>query len=73
MTTGDIVIKKTGGNKMLVVSNKKGLVFCIWATDSCYSEYFNEDDLILAEEYDQLIRQLSRHDRIDDLFNNASE
>ena len=73
MISGDLVIKKTGGNKMLVVDNKDGIVHCIWATDSCYSEYFKEEDLIPAQEFDQIIRQLSRHDRIDELFNNISK
>ena len=73
MTTGDLVIKKTGGNKMLVVDNKEGMVHCIWATDSCYSEFFKEGDLVLVEEFDQMIKQLSRHDRIDELFNSNSK
>ncbi len=73
MISGDLVIKKTGGNKMLVVDNKDGIVHCIWATDFCYSEFFREEELILATEFDQIIMQLNRHDRIDELFNKVSE
>jgi uncharacterized protein YodC (DUF2158 family) len=71
--SGDIVIKKTGGNKMFVIDNRDGLVHCTWCTELCYTKKFSEDELVLVTEYDSIIKQLSRQDRIDELFKDTSE
>ncbi len=67
---GDIVIKKTGGNKMLAYENKGGTVSCCWCVgdESCFNKDFREEDLVLTEDFEKIMKVEERQDRIESLF-----
>jgi uncharacterized protein YodC (DUF2158 family) len=69
---GDIVIKKTGGNKMLAYENKSGIVSCCWCVgeESCFNEFFREEDLVLIDDFEKIMKMEERQDRIESLFKN---
>lgn len=51
--SGDVVIKRTGGNKMTISTIlDDGLYKCIWFVDSGLNQgIFNKNDIILLSEY----------------------
>jgi len=49
---GDIVIKKTGGNKMTISEIIDGEYVCIWFVESRLMESrFKEDDILTIDQY----------------------
>lgn len=65
---GDQVIKKTGGNKMSIVEIKNDLITCIWATESTHLNTFYTKDLMTIEEYEGLMNQYHRDDKINKII-----
>ena len=65
---GDLVIKKTGGNKMKVISIVNGIAECVWFTESFNQNYFNIRDLVPISQYGTLFKQYHREDLIDKLL-----
>ena len=48
---GDHVIKQTGGNKMTIIEYTNNGVYCGWASDKYYEDFFQEKDLINVSDY----------------------
>lgn len=67
--TGDVVIKKTGGNKMVVREQTDDKVKCVWfvGSDFCNGE-FNEEDLVILEQYHRILIMERRSDLIGKLI-----
>lgn len=64
---GDIVIKKTGGNKMTIdsVDQSSNIYYCIWFDDKkLYQDSFNEQDITTIENYRKLLKIEERADKI---------
>lgn len=64
---GDIVIKKTGGNKMTIdsVDQSSNIYYCIWFDDKkLYHDSFNEQDITTIENYRKLLKIEERADKI---------
>ena len=66
---GDIVIKTTGGNKMMVCDcSSQGIYKCFWFVESGSNEsIFNEDDIVTLDEYKRYLKVEERHDKITQL------
>lgn len=62
---GDIVIGKNGGNKMTIFEIYSNRYSCIWCNDKTYQSFFNEDQLILADEF---LKIEERNYKIDKIF-----
>ena len=63
--TGDIVIKKTGGNKMTISDKLSDKYECIWFNDfRLYTELFYENDIVSLEEFNILLKIEERDDKI---------
>lgn len=62
---GDLVIKKDGGNKMVVFEVKEDkFISCIWATDGIHNQSFNSDDLMPLSDWRTMMNQFEREDKI---------
>lgn len=67
---GDVVIKKTGGDKMIVYSTINKNYECIWASDKMYKDIFSEDEIVSLEEYkNKYIKIEAREDKINRVLN----
>ena len=67
---GDVVIKTTGGNKMIVYSSINENYECIWASDKIYKDVFSEDEIVSLEEYkNKYIKIEAREDKINQILN----
>jgi uncharacterized protein YodC (DUF2158 family) len=71
--SGDIVIKKTGGNKMTVVqeykNNSEYHYKCYWFVESkLHEEVFKEDEIVYLTEYKSLIKIEEREDKINQIL-----
>jgi uncharacterized protein YodC (DUF2158 family) len=66
---GDVVIKTTGGNKMIVYSPINENYECIWASDKMYKETFSENEIVSLDEYkDKYIKIEAREDKINQIL-----
>jgi uncharacterized protein YodC (DUF2158 family) len=70
---GDVVIKKTGGNKMTVINQyeNESLYYykCYWFVESELNEIvFKESDLITLEEYNLVLKSEERNDKLNKLL-----
>ena len=68
---GQIVIKKTGGNKMTINSyeseNKYG---CLWFDDKkLYQDIFNENEITTIDSYRKTLKIEEREDKISTILN----
>lgn len=71
--SGDIVIKKTGGNKMTVVQeyddNSRYYYKCYWFIESkLYEEVFKEDDIVTLNDYKRFLKIEEREDKINQIL-----
>jgi uncharacterized protein YodC (DUF2158 family) len=71
--SGDIVIKKTGGNKMTVVQeyddNGRYHYKCYWFIESkLYEEVFKEDDIVTLNDYKRFLKIEEREDKINQIL-----
>jgi uncharacterized protein YodC (DUF2158 family) len=67
---GDVVIKTTGGNKMIVYSPINDSYECIWVSDKMYKDIFSENEIVSLEEYkDKYIKTEAREDKINQILN----
>ena len=69
INVGDLVIKKTGGNKMKVVSIAGDKVECVWVSESFNQDFFDLKELLPYTEYDSLFRDEKRNDKISLILN----
>jgi uncharacterized protein YodC (DUF2158 family) len=71
---GDVVIKKTGGNKMTVTDHYeyefgKDHYKCYWFVESKLNEFiFEESDLLTLEEYKLVLKSEERSDKLNKLL-----
>jgi uncharacterized protein YodC (DUF2158 family) len=65
---GDSVIRKTGGNKMKVISIKNGIVECDWFTDCFNQGNFNIRELVPISQYDSIFKDYHRQEIIDKIL-----
>lgn len=65
---GDVVIKKKGGNKMIVYEITDSIT-CIWATDEVHFDKFDENDLMHLKDFESLMKQMDRDDKIQQIIN----
>lgn len=61
---GDLVIRKTGGNKMRVVSIIGKSAECAWITESFNQGVFDVNDLLPLSEYKSLFKDEKRNEKI---------
>lgn len=68
--TGDVVIKKTGGNKMTVFDKiSDGVYKCIWFVENSYNEsIFSEDEIVTLLEWKSILKKEEREDKINQLL-----
>lgn len=67
---GELVIKNTGGNKMIIVDYIDNYtVNCVWATENIHSGSFDEKDLLYINEYQSVITSEKRDDLINKIIN----
>jgi len=68
--TGDVVIKKTGGNKMTVFDKiSDGVYKCIWFVEnSCNESIFSEDEIVTLLEWKSILKKEEREDKINQLL-----
>jgi uncharacterized protein YodC (DUF2158 family) len=71
--SGDIVIKKTGGNKMTVVQeykdNSEYHYKCYWFVESkLYEEVFKEEEIVYLIEYKRFLKIEEREDKINQIL-----
>jgi uncharacterized protein YodC (DUF2158 family) len=66
---GDIVIKKTGGNKMRVTSVFGQVAECVWFTEKFNQDNFLISDLILMKNYPTLFLDEKRDEKIQKILN----
>ena len=76
---GDIVIKKTGGNKMTIQNCLPGntiyvlLYRCYWFIESSLNqELFSENDIVSIEEYKIYLKIEEREDKINKILSNET-
>jgi uncharacterized protein YodC (DUF2158 family) len=66
---GDVVIKKTGGNKMTIQSVTNGLYHCFWFIGSILKEQtFSEGDIVTLDDYKRYLKIEEREDKINQIF-----
>ena len=66
---GDIVIKKTGGNKMTISNILSDKYECVWFDDTkLYTELFDEGNIVSLEEFKILLKKEERDDKIKKLL-----
>lgn len=75
--SGDVVIKKSGGNKMTITQEYKNvdsyLYKCYWFVGSDLNEeVFREDEIITLEEYKRYLKIEERDDKINQLFKDGT-
>jgi len=68
ISVGDLVIKKTGGNKMKVISIANGVVECVWLTECFNHNYFNINDLVPISEYETIFKDYHRQEKINNIL-----
>jgi len=71
--SGDIVIKKTGGNKMTVVQEYKDNAEyhykCYWFIESkLHEEIFKEEEIVDLIEYKRFLKIEEREDKINQIL-----
>ncbi len=71
---GDIVIKKTGGDKMSIIEQMDDSSYkCIWCDDKLVREYvFNEEDIASLDDYKNILKIEEREDKINEIFKNSN-
>lgn len=74
---GDVVIKKEGGNKMIVFNidefdtyTSESFVTCIWATEITRTEIFLSDQLMHFKDYQAELMKQSRADQLKKILEN---
>lgn len=69
--TGEIVIKKTGGNKMTIFDRIGDIYKCIWFVESKLNESeFHEDEIVTLHDYKKLLKTEERDDKINQILDN---
>lgn len=73
--SGDIIIKKTGGNKMTIIfgynheEKNKYIYRCYWFVENSLNEYdFDESDIVTIDEYQKILKTEERDDKINQLL-----
>jgi uncharacterized protein YodC (DUF2158 family) len=71
--SGDIVIKKTGGNKMTISQiylNESIYHYkCYWFVENkLFEELFQEDQLVTLDEYKSILKVEERDDKINQIL-----
>jgi uncharacterized protein YodC (DUF2158 family) len=71
--SGDIVIKKTGGNKMTIsqiyLNESIAHYKCYWFVEnSLFEELFQEDQLVTLDEYKSILKVEERDDKINQIL-----
>lgn len=61
---GDIVIRKSGGNKMRIMEISDSYILCGWICELYIENKFNPNDLTLYESYVKSGERLSTIDEI---------
>lgn len=71
---GDIVIKKTGGDKMSIINQLDNSNYkCIWCDDKLVREQiFNEEDITFLNDYKNFLKIEEREDKINKIFKNSN-
>lgn len=69
--TGDLVIKTTGGNKMVIYDIIPGNQYkCFWFIGSDAREsVFSEDDIVTLDDYKKYLKIEERDDKINQVLN----
>ena len=67
---GDVVMKKTGGNKMTIVNNTDNYHYkCYWFIESkFYENIFKEEDIVTLDEYKRLLIIEEREDKLNKIL-----
>lgn len=71
--TGEVVIKKTGGNKMVISeeydNNGEFHYRCYWFVGSEFNEkVFKGSDLVTLDEYKSILKKEERDDKINQIL-----
>lgn len=66
---GDLVIKKTGGNKMRVLFIDGDKIECGWYCDNYHEGLFDLDELMLFKDFDLFIKSERRQDILSQILN----
>lgn len=66
---GDLVIKKTGGNKMRVLVIDGDKIECGWYCESYHESVFDSGDLMLYKDFDLFIKTERRQDILSQILN----
>lgn len=67
--TGDVVIKKTGGNKMTICNFIDGKYSCFWFVGKhSHQGCFESNELVNLEEYKRILVMEERKDKIKNLM-----
>ena len=61
---GDVVIKTTGGDKMIIQSPINESYECIWASDKMHKQTFKEDEIVTLDEYKKVEERDDKINRI---------
>lgn len=66
---GDLVIKKTGGNRMTINRFINGKYFCFWFVGKeLFEARFTESEVVNLEEYKRILIMEERSDKIKNLI-----
>jgi len=67
---GDVVIKKTGGDKMIIVDQINEYDYkCFWCDDTLiHEQIFNKDEIITLNDYKNILKIEEREDKINKIF-----
>lgn len=70
---GDIVIKKTGGDKMSIIEIDDSNYKCIWCDDKLVREQvFSEEDITSLNDYKNFLKIEEREDKINEIFKKSN-
>lgn len=67
---GDIVIKRSGGNRMTISDIVENYCKCIWFVDSLEEGIFNSDDIVTVRNYRIIEERNEKINRLLELENN---
>jgi uncharacterized protein YodC (DUF2158 family) len=70
---GDVVIKRTGGNKMTITSIDVNENYeCIWFDDKkLYNDLFHKNEIVTIPEYRKILKIIEREDKIAKILNGS--
>lgn len=66
--SGDVVIKTSGGNKMIVHTSINESYECIWYTDNFNLDNFSEDEIVSLDDYKNYLKIEERDDKLNKLL-----